>query len=71
MKNYRVYIIRTYKGKEKEFCFTTRGTSEEDVYEYLEKEFIPDMAKGRTSLCLSLPGAVYKIDKISIPMEQK
>ena len=70
MKTYRVTIIRTYRGKEKEYCIPIRGNSEEDVRQYTEKEFIPEMAKGRTSLCISLPGATYEIEKIAIPLEQ-
>jgi hypothetical protein len=67
MKNYRVTIIRRVLDREVEFCIPIRGENEEDVRQYVENEFIPEMAKGRTSLCIYDPNAVYCIEKITHP----
>jgi hypothetical protein len=69
MKTYRVTIIRKWGEYEKEYCIPIRGKDEEDVRNYIDNEFIPEMAKGRTSLCIYNPNATYKIDKIALPLD--
>ena len=64
MRNYRVTIIRKWKDREKKYCIPIQGEDMEDVKKYIEEEFIPEMAKGRTSLCIHHSGAEYSIEKI-------
>ena len=65
MKTYRVYLIATKKNKVKEIYIPIRGVSEEDVKNYIENEFIPEIKNHKTGI-YHIPGTEYKIDRIAI-----
>ena len=66
IKNYYVYLIpiRQYRDL-KEICIPVRGTSEEDVREYVKNELIPEIKNHETAI-LHFPGTEYQIDRITM-----
>ena len=60
MKNYEVTICQ--ENSEKEIVFNVRGESEEDIKEYIEKEYIPNN-KGR-ALYMTNPKKNYFVKSV-------
>jgi len=69
MKTYRVYLSIIRKEKIKEIYIPVRGISEDDVRNYIETEFIPEIKNHETGI-FHIPGAEYKIDRIAIRLRR-
>jgi len=69
MKTYRVYLIAKHLNYENvEIQIPIRGESEEDVRNYVETEFIPEIKKNETGIT-HFPNVKYEIDRIAIRLK--